>query len=123
MASPDPEGELTQDSTKVDRIEKGYVRLGLPFIRQYLSGGPDQLSYAEMRVLFGVAGYLERDMNVVTTPRLQIAEGIQLDRSNFAKALRSLEQRGILIRFNRPRRIALRAKYLSRLRSSSIREW
>lgn len=104
-------------------MDKGYVRVGLPFIAQYLSGGPDQLSYAEIRVLFGVAGYLERDMNVVDVPRLQIAENIGMDRSGFAKALRSLDQKGILIRFNKPRRIALRAKFVSRLRSSSIREW
>lgn len=123
MASPDPEGELVQDSTKVDRADKGYIRLGLPFIKKHLSGGPDQLTYGEMRVLFGLAGYLERDQNVVATKRLQMAADIGMDRAHFSKGLRSLEERGILLRFDRPRRIALRAKFVSRLRSSAIREW
>lgn len=123
MASPDPEGELVQDSTKVDRADKGYVRLGLPFIEKHLSGGPEQLSYQEMRALFGIAGQLERDRNVVTTKRQEIAVLIGMDRASFSQALGKLERRGILLRFERPRRIALRAKFVSRLRSSAIREW
>lgn len=122
MASPAPQEEYAHDST-IDRADKHFIRLGRAFVLKHLSGGEDMLSLPEIRALFGLAVHLPEGTNVVMAPRGQMALAIGMRRSDFSEALTKLEDRGIILRFSRPRRIALRAKYLSRLRSRDIREW